>query len=49
MNTRTTQDLLAERRFNVNEMRFESDATAREMLQEHIADIDRELADRRNS
>lgn len=49
MTDRTAQDLLAERRANVNEMRRERDATARAMLQEHINAIDRELARRRTS
>ena len=47
MKNRSTQDLLAERRANVNEQRRESDKTARAMLQVHIDTIDMELVTRR--
>ena len=43
----TAQDLLAERRDNVNEMRRETDKTARAMLQMHVDSIDDELERRR--
>ena len=48
MTTRTTQDLLAERRANVLESMRESDATAQAMLLAHVETIDAELAARRN-
>jgi len=41
---RTVQDLLAERRSNLNEMRRENDATARETLRAHVAQLDVEIA-----
>ncbi len=44
--TRTAQDLLAERRATVNELRREKDPTARAMLQFAIDDIDRQLHQR---
>ena len=44
---RTAQDLLAERRANVQESRHETDAMARAMLDAHVAEIDRELQRRR--
>lgn len=40
---RTTQDLLAERRANVQEMRRERDPDARQMLAFHVSAIDDEL------
>jgi len=40
---RTEQDLLAERRENVQELRREGNATARAMLAFHISEIDAEL------
>lgn len=43
MNERTSQDLLAERRANVQELRAERNPIARAMLEQHIAEIDREL------
>lgn len=46
MKTRTTQDLLAERRANINEARHERDKTAKAMLMAHVATIDAELASR---
>jgi hypothetical protein len=48
MKTRSLQDLLAERRANVQEMRRETDKTARAMLQFHIDQIDREIYSRHN-
>jgi hypothetical protein len=42
---RTIQDLLAERRANVQEMRHERDKTARQLLQFHIDCIDRQIAE----
>ncbi len=45
--SRTVQDLLAERRANVQEMRREACPIARAMLQYHVDEIDRELARRR--
>ncbi|HEY3806048.1 MAG TPA: hypothetical protein VGL61_25745 [Kofleriaceae bacterium] len=47
MKDRTAQDLLAERRQDALEAARESDAIARELLEYHIAEIDRELAARR--
>lgn len=44
---RSLQDLLAERRANVLEQSREADATARAMLQFHIDEIDREIAQRK--
>jgi hypothetical protein len=41
--SRSAQDLLAERRANVNEMRRERDVVARAMLQAHIDDLDRQI------
>lgn len=46
---RTAQDLLADRRFNVDEMRRSCDPTARENLVAHIAILDAELAVQRAS
>lgn len=43
------QDLLAERRENVQEARRETDAVAQEMLGWHVAAIDAELERRRAS
>lgn len=47
MKDRTAQDLLAERRANVQELRRERDPMARALLQFHIDEIDRTLASRR--
>ena len=47
METRTTQDLLAERRANVLESMRETDAMAQAMLLAHVDTIDAELARRR--
>jgi hypothetical protein len=47
VNTRSDQDLLAERRENVQEQRREIDPTARALLQYHIDEIDRALDARR--
>lgn len=47
MSERTAQDLLAERRANVQELRHERDAIAKQLLEYHIDEIDRELARRR--
>lgn len=47
MQERTAQDLLAERRYNVQEARHETDATAIAMLNAHVSIIDVELARRR--
>lgn len=46
---RTAQDLLAERRANVQEQRRETDKTARAMLQFRIDQIDRELHEQRQA
>lgn len=46
---RTTQDILAERRFNVQEMRRERDRMAKAMLQAHIDMLDAELQRRRKA
>ena len=45
---RTAQDLLAERRYNVQELRRERDPMAIALLQYHIDEIDRVLAARRD-
>ena len=47
MKTRTTQDLLAERRDNIQEARRERDKVAVAMLNAHVTVIDAELATRR--
>jgi len=47
MTNRTTRDLLAERRENIREARRETDDVAIAMLWAHVADIDHELASRR--
>lgn len=49
MENRTAQDLLMERRANVLEMMRETDEIAKEMLQFHIDEIDRELKRRREA
>lgn len=49
METRDAADLLAERSYNVQEMRRERDPMARAMLQYHIDVIDRVLAARRTA
>ncbi len=43
MENRTAQDLLAERRANIQELRGEKDPAARAMLQAHIGVLDRRL------
>lgn len=43
---RTAQDLLADRRANVEELRRETDKSARAMLSFYIGEIDAELARR---
>ncbi len=45
---RTAQDLLAERRANIQEARRERDPIAKAMLLAHAATIDAELERRRN-
>ncbi len=47
MKNRTAQDLLAERRANIQEARRERDKTARAMLMFHVSTIDAELARRK--
>ena len=47
MQDRTAQDLLAERRANIQEMRRETDKMAIAMLSAHVAVIDAELERRR--
>jgi len=49
MTTRTAQDLLAERRYNVQEARRSSDPMAQAMLLAHVAMIDAELSRRRGT
>lgn len=47
MKPRTIQDLLAERRANINEMRREHDTTARVMLRANIDQLTAEIERRR--
>ena len=48
MQTRTTQDLLAERRANVLESMRETDTVAKATLLAHVDTIDAELSGRRH-
>lgn len=47
LDERTSQDLLAERRDNIQELRREHDSVARSILMAHVAMIDAILAKRR--